>query len=271
MTNTHLLSASLNEVSCCCVGCRENKTNTWRLCSLILGASLHCTLLIPALTWNSAFQVLNPELLKQMKKISPGCVWNCLGMEKKKSPSWQKPRSVKKTAWRIFSFGKKPWNLKTGFIFFFLQIRTLIYLRWVFESFLTDLKGYWRIFYFLPLPLLGLSFVLHFNLPACSPRVTFHLVLTCPCVWLFLFLLNFYKEQPLFYSSSERNPCFVSLIEFLRELQCSVFISCRLGQYHLCFKSWAAAVRTSIFFQSPSAFRKHSPSNERMCQGSVRR
>lgn len=79
--------------------------------------------------------------------------------------------------------------------------------------------------------------------------MTFHLVLPWPCVWLFLFLHNFYKEQPLFYSSSEQNPFFVFMIEFPSELLCSIFISCRLGQYHLGFKSWAAAVRTSIFFQ----------------------
>lgn len=140
----------------------------------------------------------------------------------------------------------------------------MIYLRWGFESLLTDLRTTWGVFFFLPLLLLGLNFVLHFNFSVCSP-CTCSEALPCSdmplCLLISFFCSTFIKNNLFFIQVQNEIPFLFSWLNFSVNSWCSVFISCRLGEYHLCFKSWASAFRTSVFFQSPSAFSRHSCSN----------
>lgn len=230
-------------------------------CSLILGASINRTLLILILPLhlNEVLLFKSSTFTCYLNKHYRRCLlpvfrtaWKLFWQGGKKKVSWQKSKSVKETPLRTFYFEKKV-KIKNCDFFWNKNIDLFEVSFWESSDWSKD---YWRFFFFLPLLLLDLNSVPHFNFSICSPCSCSE-ALPCsdmPLCLIISFLLNFYKKQPLFYSSSEWNPFFVFMIKFFSELLCSVFISCRLGQYHLCFKSWT----TSVFFQSPPAFRSQS-------------
>lgn len=246
------------------------------LCPLIFGSipdfwehpcTAHpCTATPPQ--WNPAFQILNFCQSKHwgtshLSGFSTAWEGFWSGKKRNQLPD-KKSRIVKKTTWRIFSFEKKNPEIKKLDFFYFFQIRTLIYLRWVLERFFDWSKNYWRIF--TSFLCLSLAWVL-FSTLICDFA---HLVWGSTLFWhgpvsdyffscststknkrttfffFFFFKLKFRTKSLFFF--------LFSWLNFSGKLLCSVFISCRLGQYHLCFQSWAAAVRTSIFFPESISF-----------------